>query len=148
MCEVTHEERVTDTPTRRVGRPARKRKAPGVSTCAHTECTATAHTWTQLYMEKLYICTTCPLHCLLYWFECLWAMIEIWAADQILHEIPASAPCVCALHVLIVHLLTLMSFQTCLLFFHGDILKSLFEASILKFGFRKVLFFKEINTFI
>ncbi|XP_052441734.1 DNA (cytosine-5-)-methyltransferase 3 alpha a isoform X8 [Carassius gibelio] len=29
VCEVTHEERVTDTPTRRVGRPARKRKAPG-----------------------------------------------------------------------------------------------------------------------
>ncbi|XP_067274238.1 DNA (cytosine-5-)-methyltransferase 3 alpha a isoform X4 [Pseudorasbora parva] len=30
VCEVTHEDRVTDTPTRRVGRPARKRKAPGV----------------------------------------------------------------------------------------------------------------------
>ncbi|KAI2652267.1 DNA (cytosine-5)-methyltransferase 3A [Labeo rohita] len=30
VCEVTHEERVTDTPTRRVGRPARKRKAPGM----------------------------------------------------------------------------------------------------------------------
>uniref|UniRef100_A0A9J7YF53 DNA (cytosine-5-)-methyltransferase n=1 Tax=Cyprinus carpio carpio TaxID=630221 RepID=A0A9J7YF53_CYPCA len=39
VCEVTHEERVTDTPTRRVGRPARKRKAPGVSTSAHTICT-------------------------------------------------------------------------------------------------------------
>ncbi|RXN32261.1 DNA (cytosine-5)-methyltransferase 3A-like isoform X1 [Labeo rohita] len=33
VCEVTHEERVTDTPTRRVGRPARKRKAPGVDSC-------------------------------------------------------------------------------------------------------------------
>uniref|UniRef100_A0A672T7P3 DNA (cytosine-5-)-methyltransferase n=1 Tax=Sinocyclocheilus grahami TaxID=75366 RepID=A0A672T7P3_SINGR len=33
VCEVTHEERVTDTPTRRVGRPARKRKAPGVNSC-------------------------------------------------------------------------------------------------------------------
>ncbi|XP_026104010.1 LOW QUALITY PROTEIN: DNA (cytosine-5)-methyltransferase 3A-like, partial [Carassius auratus] len=33
VCEVTHEERVTDTPTRRVGRPARKRKAPGEDSC-------------------------------------------------------------------------------------------------------------------
>nr|AYE92133.1 DNA (cytosine-5-)-methyltransferase 8 [Gobiocypris rarus] len=33
VCEVTHEERVTDTPTRRVGRPSRKRKAPGVDSC-------------------------------------------------------------------------------------------------------------------
>lgn len=33
VCEVTHEDRVTDTPTRRVGRPARKRKAPGVDSC-------------------------------------------------------------------------------------------------------------------
>ncbi|XP_051729906.1 DNA (cytosine-5-)-methyltransferase 3 alpha a isoform X2 [Ctenopharyngodon idella] len=33
VCEVTHEERVTDTPTRRVGRPARKRKAPGLDSC-------------------------------------------------------------------------------------------------------------------
>ncbi|KAG1938402.1 DNA (cytosine-5-)-methyltransferase 3 alpha a isoform X1 [Pimephales promelas] len=33
VCEVTHEDRVTDTPTRRVGRPARKRKTPGVDSC-------------------------------------------------------------------------------------------------------------------
>ncbi|XP_016353374.1 DNA (cytosine-5)-methyltransferase 3A-like isoform X4 [Sinocyclocheilus anshuiensis] len=33
VCEVTHEERVTDTPTRRVGRPARKRKTPGEDIC-------------------------------------------------------------------------------------------------------------------
>ncbi|XP_056336799.1 DNA (cytosine-5)-methyltransferase 3A-like [Danio aesculapii] len=33
VCEVSKEEKVTDTPTRRVGRPARKRKAPVVNSC-------------------------------------------------------------------------------------------------------------------
>ncbi|XP_073788567.1 DNA (cytosine-5-)-methyltransferase 3 alpha a isoform X3 [Danio rerio] len=33
VCEVSKEEKVTDTPTRKVGRPARKRKAPAVNSC-------------------------------------------------------------------------------------------------------------------
>ncbi|KAI5617036.1 dystrobrevin beta isoform 1, partial [Silurus asotus] len=57
LCEIMQEESVVDAPPRRVGRPARKRKPPMVSLCAHTH--THTHTHAHAYLQvRLNACNT------------------------------------------------------------------------------------------